>query len=155
MQALDLRVVPPRRWSEELGGIRWLPRLVDKARAAMAGTLGTYLYGQSPVDRDLLRALGLRYREFTHIIKDAPDDEAVLDALRSRCPKGLEPAHQFSDALPYKRRWFMWVLDVDDGYAGVFWRVAKLPANAASALLTGFIKARWPSRAADVNTETT
>ncbi len=152
MRALDLRVVPPRRWSEELGGIRWLPRLIDKTRAALAGTLGAYLYGQSPVDRDLLRALGLRYREFTRIIKDATDDTAVLDALRTHCPKGLEPAHQFSDALPYKRKWFMWLLDVDDGYAGGFWRAAKAPFNAGSALLTGVIKARWPSRAAQSET---
>lgn len=149
MQALDLRVVSPRRWSEELGGIRWLPRLIDKTRAAAAGTLGTYLYGQSPVDRELLRALGLRYREFTQIIKDAPDDAAVLDALRARCPKGLEPAHQFSDALPYKLGWLMWLLDVDDGYAGGFWRAAKAPFNAGSALLAAIIKRRWPSRASE------
>ena len=62
MEARDLTVVPPRRWSESLGGITWLPRLIDKARAALNGTLGSYLYGQSPMDRGLLKQLGLSHQ---------------------------------------------------------------------------------------------
>src|SRR5579884_4274192 len=83
MQALDLRATPPRRWSDELDGIRWLPRMIDKARAAMKGTLGDYLYGQSPMDRSLLRALGLSYKDFTRIVREAgDDDERVMQLLR-------------------------------------------------------------------------
>ncbi|MDQ2679678.1 MAG: DUF5069 domain-containing protein [Candidatus Eremiobacteraeota bacterium] len=152
MQSLDLRVVPPRRWSEELGGIRWLPRLIDKTRAALAGTLGTYLYGQSPVDRDFLRALNMRYREFTRIVEESPDDGAVLAALRAR--GSLEAVQQFSETLPAKRGWFLWVLDVDDGYAGKYWQIVKAPVNGASALFTGFIKSRWPSRAIELPSKT-
>jgi len=35
----DLSQGPPRRWNEEIGGIKWLPRLIDKTRAALAGKL--------------------------------------------------------------------------------------------------------------------
>ncbi|MDP9111911.1 MAG: DUF5069 domain-containing protein, partial [Candidatus Eremiobacteraeota bacterium] len=74
----DLTAGPPRRWTRELDGIRWLPRLIDKTRAALAGTLGDYLYGQSPVDRALLRALGLGYRDFTAIVMQSANDDAVI-----------------------------------------------------------------------------
>ena len=82
MEAKDLALGPPRRWSESLGGILWLPRLIDKARAALNGTLGTYLYGQSPMDRGLLDQLGLSHRAFAVIVKNAADDDAVLAALK-------------------------------------------------------------------------
>ncbi|HTU82892.1 MAG TPA: DUF5069 domain-containing protein, partial [Candidatus Acidoferrales bacterium] len=86
---MDLRVGPPRRWSERLAGIYWLPRILDKARAAMAGTLGTYLYGQSPVDRALLRELGMSHRAFAALVHDAGDDEGVVAALQARDPGSL------------------------------------------------------------------
>ena len=37
---MDLGQHPPRRWSETLAGMIWLPRLIDKVRAFQAGTLG-------------------------------------------------------------------------------------------------------------------
>ncbi|MGB8519688.1 MAG: DUF5069 domain-containing protein, partial [Candidatus Tumulicola sp.] len=78
MTERDLHAGPPRRWSEEIDGICWLPRLIDKTRAALAGTLGDYLFGQSPMDRALLRALGLSHREFAAIVRAAAGDDAVL-----------------------------------------------------------------------------
>lgn len=116
----DLREGPPRRWSDELGGIRWLPRMIDKARAAIAGSLGDYLYGQSPMDRGLLRALGLSYREFTSIVRAAGnDDRAVLRALQKSVPDGLERALEWSRRLPERHRLFLFLIDVDDGYAAM------------------------------------
>jgi hypothetical protein len=113
--APDLRARPPRRWSEEIGGIRWLPRLIDKARAAVAGTLGDYLFGQSPMDRGLLRALRLRHRELAAIVRISPDDAAVLEAIERRDPSALDRARVWSEPLAREHRLFFWLLDVDDG----------------------------------------
>lgn len=150
MQARDLRVEAPRRWSQQVGGIRWLPRLIDKTRAALAGTLGDYLYGQSPVDRALLRALGIRYREFTKIVKDAPDDAAVLAALQARSPEGIARARVWSARLPLTHSLFLVCLDVDDGYLGGPWQALKTPSNACTNAFTRWLKRRFPSRAADI-----
>jgi hypothetical protein len=105
----------PRRWSDELGGIRWLPRLIDKAKMDSGGSLGAYLFGHSPIDRGLLMRLGLTTAEFAAIVEAAPDDAAVLTALRSR---GFDEARvrRWSDRLPRPYQVFIRIIDVDDGY---------------------------------------
>jgi hypothetical protein len=124
--------------------------LIDKTRAALAGTLGDYLYGQSPVDREMLRALGVRYREFTKIVADAPDDAGVLGALQSHSSDKLAAARAWSDALPRTHWLFLFVLDIDDGYARGPLRALKIPANAVANPLMRWLKRRFPSRALDV-----
>ena len=146
METLDLNVGPPRRWTQELGGIRWLPRLIDKARAALAGTLGSYLYGQSPMDRDLLNKLGLGYRDFTAIVASAPSDAAVLEALQARSPQGVERARIWSANLHRSHWFFLLIMDLDDGYVEGPARAIKGPVNSLSAKYTRWIKRRWPSR---------
>jgi|HubBroStandDraft_6_1064221.scaffolds.fasta_scaffold1146610_2 hypothetical protein len=148
MEAPDLRNAPPRRWSDENNGIRWLPRLTDKTRAAIAGTLGGYLYGQSPVDRDLLRALGIHYREFTQIVQGAPDDSTIFTALAACTPDGIERAREWSKRLPSERRLFIWIIDVDDGYVPAL-RWLLPAAHLTSNLFTATIKRIWPSRATE------
>lgn len=148
MNAPDLRRAPPRRWTIEIGGIRWLPRLIDKTRAALAGTLGAYLYGQSPVDRAFLGRLGIGYRDFTAIVRGADSDDAVFAALRARDPQSIDRARAWSAELPSKQRAFMLLIDIDDGYLpGVRW--VKAPLNVATAAFCGFLKAVWPSRATE------
>ena len=143
--ARDLQTSAPRRWNEALGGVRWLPRLIDKTRAALAGTLGDYLFGQSPVDRALLRALALSHRDFAEIVRDAPDDQAVLQTLAARDPQGLERARRWSAALPRRAGLFLLLLDIDDGYRASSLRApVKWCANAISRAA----KRLWPSRAA-------
>ena len=152
-QALDLRVEPPRRWSDELGGIRWLPRMIDKARAAMKGTLGDYLYGQSPMDRSMLRALGLSYKEFTQIVRESGnDDERVLQLLRERAPEGLELAHRWSERLP-QRRGFLFILDLDDGYNGGPLQAVRGVIRMFYGLLVHYIRYRWPVQGALIGAE--
>ena len=144
----DLTGGPPRRWTQELGGIRWLPRLIDKARAALDGTLGDYLYGHSPVDRALLRSLGLGYRDFTAIVEDAASDDAVLHALERRVPDGLIRAREWSRTMPRTLRVLLLLVDLDDGYFGGPLLLLKPPANAISGVFTRWLKRRFPSRAA-------
>ena len=146
MTSPDLRQGPPRRWTVETDGIKWLPRLIDKTRAALAGTLGAYLYGQSPIDRALLRNLGIRYRDFTAIVRGADTDAGVLDALRALDAAGLDRARSWSAELPSKHRAFLLLIDIDDGYLpGLRW--AKRPINLASDIFCAGVKAVWPSRA--------
>jgi len=144
--------VPPRRWNEQLGGIYWLPRLVDKARAALAGTLGDYLYGQSPMDRGLLRALGVSHREFAVIVKSSPDDAAVLLALRDRDGAALDRARAWSQPLPRQHRLFFWFVDIDDGYRGT--GALRAPVRFLANRLSRTVKRLWPSKAAARAAET-
>ena len=146
MTVRDLQSSPPRRWSEQLDGIYWLPRLIDKTRAALAGTLGGYLFGQSPMDGALLRALGVSHRDFAAIVLGAPDDEAVLASLASRDSTALERARAWSAKMPRRNGLFLWFLDVDDGYRASWLRAPiALGADGISRA------AKWlrPSRAAD------
>lgn len=152
MEACDLTGGPPRRWNQEIGGIKWLPRLIDKTRAAISGRLGTYLYGQSPIDRALLRALGVRYRDFTRIVLNAATDDDVFRELFARSPDGIERARAWSAALSRRHRFFMFVLDLDDGYLeGWHWRMLRVPTNVAANIFAATIKRVWPSRAAEIN----
>lgn len=150
MDVRDLKREPPRRWTEETGGIKWLPRLIDKTRAALAGTLGAYLYGQSPVDRALLRNLGLGYGDFTKIVANAATDDDVFRALFARSPEGIERARIWSQSLPSRLRLFLFLIDLDDGYLNSwYWRALRGPTNVAANLFTGAIKRIWPSRATE------
>jgi hypothetical protein len=144
MESKDLRVSPPRRWSDRLGGICWLPRIIDKARAGLNGTLGSYLYGQSPMDKGLLDQLGVSHREFAVIVKNAPDDDAVLAALTARDPEAVARTRAWSDAeFPARHKLFLKLMDIDDGYTGN----SKRFANALSNAFTALIKRVVPSRA--------
>ena len=151
-QATDLRSAPPRRWSEEVGGIKWLPRIIDKARAAMNGTLGDYLYGQSPMDRGLLLALGLSYKEFTNIVRRAGDDEQVLTMLRDRVPEGVDLARRWSDRLERRHRLVLFLIDLDDGYAGG-WEVLRPVLRFCLRFYARYLRYNWPSKAALIGLE--
>lgn len=68
----------------ELGGIRWLPRAIDKARAKLEGRLIDELYYPCGGDRRMLDELGLGRVEFFEIVRDNPTDEAVLAEVKKR-----------------------------------------------------------------------
>lgn len=150
MEVRDLKHGPPRRWNEELGGIKWLPRLIDKTRAARAGTLGKYLYGQSPVDRSFLHALGLGYRAFTKIVDNALTDDDVFRELHAQSPDGIERARAWSASVPRRFRWFMFVLDLDDGYLDQWYcKALRGPTTFSANLISATVKRIWPTRGAE------
>ena len=144
MQAPDLTVGPPRRWSETIDGIPWLPRLIDKARAALNGTLGAYLFGQSPLDTKCLHTLGLGHRSFAKIVAAASDDAAVMAAIAARDPLAIERARAWGAGLALRHRLFFAVLDIDDGYAPRL-RPFRPAVTAAANALTWGIKRIWRS----------
>jgi len=58
MKAPDLTIHPPRSPRVRLGGYTILPRLLDKARAIIAGTAGEYKYN-NPNDGHFFRFTGI------------------------------------------------------------------------------------------------
>ncbi len=154
MQAKDLRATPPRRWSEELGEIRWLPRMIDKARAAICGTLGDYLYGECPIDRSLLRALGLTYKDFTSIVRTAGDDDGrVLQLLQTRRGDALELARRWSSRMEHSHRVVVFLLDVDDGYAAGVVHAFRSVIRFLSGVLARYTRYRAPAQASLIGLE--
>jgi Domain of unknown function (DUF5069) len=75
---MDLTTKIPRSPNDRLLNIPMLPRTIDKARAALAGTLGEYVYGEkSSFDTALLSFLGISAAEFLEGVRSSPDDEAM------------------------------------------------------------------------------
>ena len=107
--------VLPRRWSVDVDGLRWLPRMTDKARMHANGVLGPYLIGHSPVDGALMRRLDVTTDEFVAIATAHHDDAAVLHALRLR---GMDEARvrRWSDSFERRYRRYIWLWDIDEGY---------------------------------------
>lgn len=127
--------------------------MIDKARAAMKGTLGDYLYGQSPLDRSLLRALGISYKDFTRMVRESgDDDQRVLALLEERCPEGMELARRWSAQLP-RRRMFLFVIDLDDGYYGGPLQAIRGLIRMLYGWLVHYIRYRWPARGALIGLE--
>jgi len=132
-QAPDLRDGPPPRWCEAVEGVAWLPRFAAKARAYHNGTLGMYLYGESPVDDGFLKRARLDYGSFLELVLAQPDDAAVLAEIERRTPGATAALRDWSRRLRSRWGWFMATLDVDDGYArSPFAAIARKLANALS-----------------------
>ena len=80
--AKDLTVGTPRGLDSSLEGYAWLPRMLDKARATLAGTAGSYLFG-CPVDHTCMARLGVTPELVLDLAARESDDRAVLEALRA------------------------------------------------------------------------
>jgi hypothetical protein len=133
MDVLDLQSGAPPRWNVAVDGIIWLPRLAAKVRARDAGTLGTYLLGQSPIDDEFLKTVQLRYADFIELVRAAPDDATVLAAIGAASPGAIERLRLWSLEMPVRRRLFMQLLDLDDGYVRPGWM--SIPVAVVNALV--------------------
>jgi hypothetical protein len=80
--APDLTRDQPRPMDATLEGYAWLPRIIDKARAARAGTLGSYVH-PCPVDRRCLKLLGLDAQTFGDVVERSGSDKEILEGLRA------------------------------------------------------------------------
>lgn len=75
--APDLRVDEPHPLDCSLQGYAWIPRMLDKARATLAGTAGRYQFG-CPVDHTCMALLGVTPEVVLDLAARHADDEAVL-----------------------------------------------------------------------------
>ncbi|WP_317997582.1 DUF5069 domain-containing protein [Vulcanimicrobium alpinum] len=80
--ALDLTKEFPRSPRERLGGIAILPRAIDKARAQLAGTLGSYIYFDCGINRVLFTMLHVSDQQFLDAVARAKNDDDVLRWIR-------------------------------------------------------------------------
>jgi hypothetical protein len=89
--AMDLTKRNPRAPREKLGGMIWLPRVIDKARASLAGTLGEFSYG-CPMDQRFFQFMGTTPEAFLEGVRGAHDDAGVLAWLKRNCPPRSDAA---------------------------------------------------------------
>src|SRR3954463_16663745 len=88
--ARDLRAGEPRAFGVELEGYAHLPRMLDKARATLAGTAGRYLFG-CPVDQTCMARPGVTPELVLDLAARHADDGRVLDVLLEH---GIPPARE-------------------------------------------------------------
>src|SRR5450755_896736 len=89
---MDLINGMPRSPNDRLLGVPMLPRTIDKARAALAGKLGEYVYGdKSSFDKAVLDFFGLTQDEFLDGVRQSSDDGAMAGWLQSHGRK-ITPA---------------------------------------------------------------
>ena len=68
-----------------LGGYRWLPRIIAKARAKLRGELAPDIMFGCGADRPFLRSVNMEPAEFLQTVWDAgTDDDAILDAVQKK-----------------------------------------------------------------------
>lgn len=80
--AKDLSWEDPHPMDAKLEGYPWLPRMIDKARAAEAGTLGSYYRYPCPIDAACLDLLGIDADTFRGIACQHGSDRGVVAELR-------------------------------------------------------------------------
>ena len=96
VEALDLTKAFPRSPKHRLGGYVHLDRMIDKARAKAAGTIGEYIY-PCPLDQSLLDFLGISAEAFYDAVTERTDDEIlrwIAEHAKARTPKELDEWNQ-------------------------------------------------------------
>ena len=69
----------------ELGGYRWLPRIIAKARAKLRGELAPDIMFGCGADRPFLRSVNMEPAEFLETVRDAgSDDGVILNAVQKK-----------------------------------------------------------------------
>ena len=85
MKTIDLTQRPPRSPRVRLGGYTILPRLLDKARAVIAGTAGEYKYN-NPNDGHFFRFTGLTPEALMEQVKIGAGDWDMLLWVSEHAP---------------------------------------------------------------------
>lgn len=86
MKAPNLTQRPPRSPRVRLGGYTILPRVLDKARASLAGTNGDYKFN-NPLDKILLSFAGVTGEAVLAQVKTGAGDFEMLEWLQTQAKK--------------------------------------------------------------------
>lgn len=70
----------PRGRDVVIGGVPWLARVADKARAKADGTIGEYIY-PCPIDQRFLKEAGISPEDFIEIATSAQNDDELVAAF--------------------------------------------------------------------------
>lgn len=101
----DLTKHAPRSPRVRLGGFAHLPRLIDKGRAKLTGTLGVYEYGEeSLLDVELFNFTGIAADALLQTISESAGDLEVLKWVLENSKRPL---------LAYEiQAWSQWIENV-------------------------------------------
>src|SRR5215216_1818901 len=99
MNPNDLTTRPPRSPKARLGGYTLLPRLLDKCRAELAGTAGSFIYA-CPNDQRLLDFAGIDPDALKAEVARGKGDGEILEWIRTHQTHKRSPAEieAWSDA---------------------------------------------------------
>ena len=70
----------PRGRDLVIGGVPWLARITDKARASLSGTIGDYIY-PCPADQAFLDQHKIDADKFTKMVKQNPTDDLMVKRM--------------------------------------------------------------------------
>lgn len=113
-RAPDLTRHPPRSPRVRLGGYAHLPRLIDKARATVAGKHGEFHYN-CPVDQRFFAFTGLDPEKFLAEVKAGKPDGELLAYVQANASPKRHPAEvaawtawfeQLTPSAPESREYF-------------------------------------------------
>jgi hypothetical protein len=90
MNAPDLTQRPPRSPRVRLGGYVILARIIDKGRAALAGTAGEYFYN-NPMDRHWFRFTGIEPEALKAELATGKGDGEILAWIAENASHPREP----------------------------------------------------------------
>jgi hypothetical protein len=91
LSAPDLTRFPPRSPRVRLGGYVHLPRLIDKARAVLAGSNGDYHY-DCPMDKRFWTFTGIKPDAFLAEVKTGKSDGELLAYVEANASPKRHPA---------------------------------------------------------------
>ena len=110
--------IPP--YDCAIDGYAWIPRMLWKARATLAGTPGSYLFG-CPVDHTCMARLGIAPELVLELAAAHDDDLAVLAALQAQGIPSAEEAWFDGQAVEDEvQETYLRVRSVDDLPGGLF-----------------------------------
>lgn len=148
----DLRAHPPRGPRQQLAGLMFLPRTVDKLRAKLQGTLGFYKIAPG-MSGYLLEWLGISEEQFTEAVRAAAGDAQIAEWITAHCDttrfaeinqrlaqRAIRDDEHFAQVLPrypvlrehpQLRNWFE-ILELDDRWSFDPANADKVSATAPS-----------------------
>lgn len=98
--APDLTQRPPRSPRVRLGGYAMLPRILDKARAALLGKAGDYKFG-NPMDQQFFAFTGITQAALLETVQSGAGDWEVLQWINTHAQPRRTP-HEI-------RAWSAWL----------------------------------------------
>jgi hypothetical protein len=119
---------PPRSLRCRLGGFAILPRLLDKWRAEIAGTIGGYHFN-CPLDQQFLRFTGIDASELRTEIARGRTDSEMLAWVQENMRKELTPWEIESWSAFQDRRMPASDADTSAFYAGLLGGISKHRAD--------------------------
>ena len=98
--APDLTQRPPRSPRTRLGGYALLPRMLDKGRASLAGTVGEYKFN-CPLDQRFVSFVGIDPKKLLAELKKGKGDGEILEWILASAKHKRSPweIQQWSDYM--------------------------------------------------------